>query len=180
MIRSSFAVLRSVLATVAVVGALTASCAAWAKLPPEYGAIVVSAGAGENVRVFDLRAAVENAKASRKPILIYFGAHDCPYCRLLERTFAQHQERLAPKFRQKYVIIEIEGWLRGAKMEFVLPEGQFKFDDFRERLGDDSARFLWPTWYQLDAKLKITRELPPGANEYRELASIEEVFELPN
>ncbi len=162
---------------------LLTSSAAWSRLPEQYGAIVVTAPAlaspaADNVRQFDLRPAIERARAAGKPILMYFGAFDCPYCKLLERTFAQHQELLAPKFRKKYVIIEIDGWLRGARMEFVTAEGQFRLGAFRERIGDDSPQFLWPSWYQLDNNLKITRTLPPGANEYREPDAIELIFGL--
>lgn len=132
--------------------------------------------AATKVRQFDLQPAIEQARAANKPILIYFGAFDCPYCKLLERSFAQHQNVLAPKFRHKYVIIEVEGWLRGAKMEFVIREGVYNLAALRERIGDYSPRFLWPTWYQLDGDLKITRSLPPGANEYRDLDSIEHLF----
>ena len=91
----------------------------WARLPAEYGAVMVSAPAAQDVRQFDLRPALEQARASGKPILIYFGAFDCPYCKQLESSFAQHKQVLSARIKKKYFVIEIEGWLRGAKMEFI-------------------------------------------------------------
>ena len=140
--------------------------------------MLVTAPAGEGVRQFDMRPALELARASRKPILIYFGAFDCPYCKQLERSFAQHQAALSERLKKKYFIIEVEGWLRGAKMEFVTTDGIHSLTAFRRTIGDVAPRFLWPTWYQLDAQLKITRELPAGSNAYLDKASIEDVFDL--
>ncbi len=151
---------------------------AWARLPPEYGALLVSAPTAEAVRQFDMRPAFEQARASGKPILIYFGAFDCPYCKQLEQSFAQHRQALSARLKKKYFVIEVEGWLRGAKMEFITADGVFSFAAFRKQMGDSAPRFLWPTWYQLDTQLKITRELPAGSNAYLDQASIEDVFEL--
>lgn len=182
--------LLTVLSVLVVLSAL-AGTAAHARLPEAYSAIVVSAPAAGQAaasgtpttteavpRVFDLRPALEVAAKSGKPILLYFGAFDCPFCKQLDRLFAQYAGRLAPKLRDKFTVIEIDGWLRGAKMEFMLPEGRFTLPRLRERFGDHEPRFLWPTFYWLDSGLRIYRDIPPGIGVFREVESVELLFEL--
>jgi thiol-disulfide isomerase/thioredoxin len=55
-----------------------------ARLPEAYGAIRVQAGAGGRA---PLRPATGTRPGARtgKPILLYFGASDCPACKVLER-----------------------------------------------------------------------------------------------
>lgn len=168
---------RALVCALALFLAMTASPAD-ARLPPAYGATVVSAPPAAEVRVFDLRPAIEVAQRSGKPILLYFGAFDCPFCKQLDRLFAQHGERLAPKLRDKFTLIEVDGWLRGAKMEFVIPEGQFTLPRLRERFGDHEPRFLWPTFYWLDRRLKIFRDIPPGIGVFRDVETVEQLLEL--
>lgn len=155
-----------------------ASLAAQARLPADYGAIVVSAPAGEGTRVFDLREPLARARQAGKPVLIYFGAFNCPYCKQLEGVFAANSARLAPRFRLKYTIVEIDGWLRGAKMQFVLDDGSYGLQELRARVGDRNRGFYWPTWYAIDAQTRLLRELPPGANAFLDPDSIEDWFEL--
>lgn len=162
---------------IVVVGLLHCSLAL-ARLPADYGAVVVFAPAAQSVRAFDLRAALAGAKVTGKPTLIYFGAFDCPYCKQLEGVLSANRAQLAPKFQRKYAIIEIDGWLRGAKMQFVLADGQYTLAELRTRLGDKNRAFYWPTWYAIDDQVKLMRELPPGANAFLDPDSIEDWFEL--
>lgn len=151
---------------------------AQARLPQAYGALLVSAPPAETVRVFDLRPAIQAAAARGRPILLYFGAHDCPFCRTLEREFAGFAPKIAGRLRDKYTLIEIEGWLRGARMEFDLPDRRYTFAELRRLIGDQEPQFLWPSWYQLDANLTMVRELPRGISSYRSVEDIETVFDL--
>ena len=138
-----------------------------ARLPDAYAAIRVQPSPGAVERRFDLRPAIERARASGKPMLWYFGAHDCPPCRVLEKAFDEHSMRLAPRLTARYQLVEIEGYLRGPRQLFVLPDGEYPLQALRVKLGDRSGgRFVWPSWFMLDANLRSLQELPPGNAEY--------------
>lgn len=146
-----------------------AAMPAVARMPDAYGAIRVQAGPGEAERRFDLRPAIEQARKAGKPILLYVGAHDCPYCRVLERSFGEHADRLAPRIRARYVMVEIEGWLRGPKRIFVLPDGEFPIEALNARLGvtERGRRFIWPSFFALDpATMKSIKPMSEGNNRY--------------
>ncbi len=147
--------------------ALVIAAAADARLPDAYAAIRVQPAPGVTERRFDLRPAIERARASGKPMLWYFGAHDCPPCRVLEKSFDEHSARLAPKLSARYQLVEIEGYLRGPRQVFVLPDGEYLLPALRMKLGDRrGGRFVWPSWFLLDANLRSLQELPPGNAEY--------------
>lgn len=150
-----------------------------ARMPAEFAAIVVSASPGETQRVFDLRPAIEQAQRAGRPILMYFGAHDCPYCQQLMRAFGQQATRLGPKLRAKFTLIEIDGWLRGPRALFLLADGEYTLAQLRERIGDTHKRFVWPSFFHLDrVTLKTVRELPQGNNDYLQAEVAELVLDL--
>lgn len=154
---------------VAALFAVVAAPSASARMPDAYGAIRVQAGPGDAERRFDLRPAIEQARKAGKPILLYVGAHDCPYCRVLERSFGEHAERLAPRIRARYVLVEIEGWLRGPKRIFVFPDGEFPIEGLNARLGvsERGRRFVWPSFFALDpVTMKSVKPMSEGNNRY--------------
>ena len=149
--------------------ALVGPAPAWARLPDAYAAIRVQAGPGDAERRFDLRPAIEAARKAGKPMLLYVGAHDCPYCQVLERSFGAHADRLAPRIRARYVLVEIEGWLRGPKRVFVLPDGEFGIETINARLGlsERGRRFVWPSFFVLDpGTMKSIKPLSEGNARY--------------
>jgi hypothetical protein len=144
-----------------------AATAAQARLPDAYAAIRVRPSPGVAERRFDLRPAIARARVSGKPMLWYFGAHDCPPCRVLENSFEEHSARLAPRLVARFQLIEIEGYLRGPRMVFVLPDGEYPLAALRVKLGDrGGGGFVWPSWFLLDANLRSLQPLPTGNAEY--------------
>jgi hypothetical protein len=162
---------------------LLAACAGWptmasARLPAAFDAVVVTPSDAGGDRRFDLRPAIAAAARSGKPMLLYFGAHDCPPCRVLERSLTEHSARLAPKMAARYQMVDIQGYLRGPRKLFVLPDGDYTLEQFRERVGDGKARFVWPSWFMLNGSLKMIRWLPPGNSDYLDPDWFEEQFGL--
>lgn len=167
---------RHVLAALVLSGA---AAGAQARLPDAYAAIRVQPSPGVAERRFDLRPALERARSSGKPMLWYFGADDCPPCRVLEKSFAEHSARLAPKLTARYQLIEIEGYLRGPRMLFVLPDGEYPLQALRVKLGDrGGGGFVWPSWFLLDARLHSLQKLPSGNAEYLDPDWVEQRFGL--
>jgi hypothetical protein len=143
-----------------------------AQLPAAYGAITVHARATDNPPRLDLRAAIEQARRSGKPILLYFAADDCPACKVLERRFAEHATQLAPAISQHYILIEARAWLRSPRPLVVLPQAEYDLGSLNARFGlpQRGSRFVWPSFYALDPDtLRSVREIDEGNSRLLEL-----------
>ena len=152
-----------------------------ARLPDAYGALRVQAGPGDVERRFDLRPAIAQARHAGKSVLLYFGAADCPACKVLERSLAEHAARLAPAIRARYTLIEVEGWLRGARRVFVLPDSEHGVDTLNARFGmpERGRRFIWPTFFALDADtLRVLRLVSEGNQRFLDPDEVEVELDL--
>ncbi|NBY27984.1 MAG: hypothetical protein EBQ71_13755 [Betaproteobacteria bacterium] len=54
---------------------------AQAQIPAELAPLLVTPVANGSERVLDLSPALDKSKQLNKPLLLYLGASDCPYCK---------------------------------------------------------------------------------------------------
>jgi thiol-disulfide isomerase/thioredoxin len=144
-------------------------------IPADYQAIVVKSKFSFSERTFDLTPAVERARAENKNIFIYLGATDCPPCREYEIFLQRNGTNLKPSFEQ-LVVVDIQTWLRGPEIHFLIDEKKLSLAAFRELVGDGNTRLIYPSFWILSPQLKQIRQLPTGNKEFLDLQRHKEML----
>ena len=139
--------------------------AAHATIPDAFGPVVAEAARDGTV---DLNPAIARARAERKPLLIYLGAHDCPYCRQYDRFTRSHQAALLAAY-SRYVVVDIRTSLRAPGPFFRVGDRRYSFAEFQSVVGDrGSKRAFFPYFWLVTPELKA-REIPRGSAFFRDL-----------
>ena len=138
---------------------------AHSEIPNSYNPIVIIPSFSFTERVMDLTPAFERAKIDKKNIFIYFGAADCPPCKLYTIFLKQNSKEMEPVFSE-FLIADIRTWLRGPKITFKIYEKHFTVSEFKEYIGDNRRELVYPTWWLLNTDGRQLRQLPNNSSEY--------------
>lgn len=141
-----------------------------AEIPEAYKPMVITAPFSLSERVFNLTPAFEKAKQLNKPVLVYFGAADCPPCKDYGVFLNKSQVELMPAF-SNYVVVDVRTWLRGSKLLFQINDQKYSTAEFKERIGDTNKTLTYPTWWLLNADGKQLKQMPQGTTSYTDIAS---------
>ncbi|MFM9914661.1 MAG: thioredoxin family protein [Rhizobacter sp.] len=166
--------------TLAFSGMLATGAACAAGLPDAYRAIVVQPTGLPTQAEFDLRPAVERARHEKKPLYVYLGADDCPYCRRYEAFLEQNASELAPHF-SRYVVVDLRSSLKiHTHTLFIRTHlGSLAYADFQRTIGDERARLLvYPTVWLLDANVKPLMQMPAGTGTFQTVPEQLEILRL--
>lgn len=154
-----------------------AAQASYADIPNNYQPMVVEAPFSLSERVFDLTPALEESKKVKKPILIYFGAADCPPCKVYTAFLKDKASELQPHF-SKYVVVDIRTWLKGGKIHFQIHDKKFTSKEFLNHIGDENKDLRYPSWWTLDQHAKVTKQLPRGIDSYIDVESHKQLLSV--
>ncbi len=157
-----------------------AGVAGAAGLPPAYRAIVVEAVRNGERSEFDLGPALQRAKAEKKWLYVYLGAHDCGYCRRYEAFLDQHAAELLPHFG-KYLIVDLRSALSvtSARLHLRVGDRSWHYLEFQRTIGDERTRQLvYPTVWLLDADLRPLMQMPTGTGTFQTVPEQLEILRL--
>lgn len=157
-----------------------AGTAGAAGLPPAYRAIVIEAVRHGDRSEFDLGPALQRAKAEKKWLYVYLGAHDCGYCRRYEAFLDQHAAELLPHFG-KYLIVDLRSALSvtSARLHLRVGDRSWPYLDFQRAIGDERTRQLvYPTVWLLDADLRPLMQMPTGTGTFQTVPEQVEILRL--
>ena len=87
------------------------------------------------------------------------GGADCPPCKEYELFLKKNHEVLKKSFAN-VVIGDIQTWVRGPNIHFVVDGKKITIEEFRIRVGDTNKRNVTPTIWLLDKNLQQIRQLP--------------------
>lgn len=134
---------------------------AQAQIPAELEPLLVTPVANGSERVLNLSPALDKSKQLNKPLLLYLGASDCPYCKsysaFLGRNTAAMKIALAD-----VVLVDIRSSLRGPRPSFQIYDKVFTAAEFKSRIGDPTSGLRYPTWWLLDSNAQQIRPWPSG------------------
>ena len=148
-----------------------------AEIPNNYQPMVVVAPFSFSERVFDLTPALEESKKSKKPILLYFGAADCPPCKVYTAFLKDKTSELQPHF-SNYVVVDIRTWLKGGKIYFQVGDKKLTAKEFLVHIGDDNMDLRYPSWWMLDHNAKVVKQLPRGINNYTNVENHKQLLSM--
>ena len=154
--------------TALVALALLQACVAAAQIPDAFRPLVVEAPFALAERRFDLNPAIAKARAEKKLLFVYLGAHDCPYCVQYVRFLRANTDALLPVY-SRHVVVDIRTWLRGPEPTFLVGDRKYTFAEFQSVVGSRAGkRLVYPSFWLLTPDLKA-RPLPTGTNLFRSL-----------
>jgi thiol-disulfide isomerase/thioredoxin len=171
---------RIVLGLLAAVALGTASLAASAGVPGDYGALVVEPLLAPGRAEFDLSAALARARREKKWLYVYLGANDCPYCRKYEAFLDQNAAELVPQFG-KYLIVDLRSQLaiKSQGLYFKVGASSLPYAEFLTQLGDERARMLvYPSVWLLDGNMKPLMQMPAGTGTFQTVPEQLEILRL--
>lgn len=129
-------------------------------------------------RLFDLTAAVAQARKEQKPLYIYVGATDCPPCRAYEIFLTQHPAELAPAFG-KVVLVDVRTWLRGPDIYFKVDQNKYSLKEFKALVGDKNRTWSYPYFWLLHPSMVKVKQLPRGSANYLSVEQQLEILRIP-
>ncbi len=136
-----------------------------AAIPPEYDAIAIKAPFSFSERAFDLTPVIQKARAENKNVFLYLGGADCPPCKEYEFFLQKNFDSLKDSF-SKVVIGDIQTWIRGPDIYFLIDGQKLSLSDFKQKVGDVNKRTLYPSYWILGKDLRQIRQLPTGNREF--------------
>jgi hypothetical protein len=152
-----------------VLMAWLAAFATWAAagLPVVYQPVVITPTGLPERAEFDLRPAIERARAEGLRLYLYLGARDCPFCRRYEAFLDSHANELRPHFAG-YLLVDLRSSLKVGATSVVLHTtlGRQTYAEFQAAIGDERQRLVYPTVWLLDGKLKPLMQMPQGAGTF--------------
>ena len=151
-----------------IIAMITFQIETLAAIPSEYAAISIKAPASFSERVFDLTPVIEKSRRENKNIFLYLGAADCPPCKEYEMFLSRNFEMLKESF-SNYVIGDIQTWIRGPDIYFLIDGQKIPIPQFKEKVGDANKRILYPTYWILDHNLRQIRQLPAGNKQFLDI-----------
>lgn len=139
---------------------------AGAQIPDAFRPLVVEAPFALAERQFDLNPAIAKARAEKKLLFVYLGAHDCPYCVQYVRFLRANTEALLPVY-SRHVVVDIRTWLKGPQPTFLVGDRKYTFAEFQSVVGGPARKqAVYPTFWLLTPDLKA-RPLPAGTNLFK-------------
>jgi thiol-disulfide isomerase/thioredoxin len=151
-------------------------------MPPGYGAMSLPVLRSPGRTEFDLNPALQRARREGKPLYLYLGASDCPYCRRYEAFLAKNEAELLPHFR-KYLLAEMRSSLSVNARELHVKVGarSYSYTEWMQALGDERARMLvYPSVWLLDTTPKPLMQMPAGTGTFETVEEQLEVLRLEN
>jgi thioredoxin-related protein len=149
-----------------------------AAIPSDYSPVVVEAPFSLRERVFDLTPAIETARKTGKPLLLYLGATDCPPCVEYKRFLSRHRSDLNEAF-SAFVVVDIRTWLRGPTMYLKAEDKRLTFNQFKTLVGDSSKTLVFPSFWMLSPELKQLKQLPSGVKDYLDVNLHQDILKIP-
>jgi thiol-disulfide isomerase/thioredoxin len=132
---------------------------------------------------FDLGPALERARREKRPLYLYLGAPDCPYCRRYEKFLADNAAKLAPHFG-KYLVVQLKVpslQVTARELHFRIGGEAWNYPDFMRRLGDERVRLLvYPSVWLLDSTPKPLMQMPAGTGTFETVEEQLEILRLEN
>ena len=159
----------SFLRTALLLAVLAQAPVAVAQIPDAFRPLVVEAPFALTERRFDLNPAIAKARAEKKLLFVYFGAHDCPYCVQYVRFLKANTDALLPVY-SRHVVVDIRTWLKGPEPTFLAGTRKYTFAEFPGMVGSSGRKLVYPSFWLLTPELKA-RPLPTGSNLFK---SVEE------
>ncbi|HSI57011.1 MAG TPA: thioredoxin family protein [Ideonella sp.] len=172
--------MRTGLGALCLLASLWAAAPASAGLPAAYSPTVIELQGPPGHHEFDLSAAVQRARREKKPLYVYLGAKDCPYCRKYEAFLDRHAKELVPHFAG-YLVVDLRSQLSvQAKALFIrVGDRSRAYADFQREIGDERARQLvYPSVWLLDADLKPLMQMPAGTGTFETVEEQLEILQL--
>jgi hypothetical protein len=158
----------SLVRAVLLLFALLQAGLAAAQIPDRFQPLVVEAPFALSERRFDLNPAIAKARAEKKLLFVYLGAHDCPYCVQYVRFLRANTEALLPVY-SRHVVVDIRTWLKGPDPTFLVGDRKHTFAEFQAVVGDRGRkRVVYPYFWLLTPELKA-KPLPAGTQLFRSL-----------
>lgn len=161
--------------------ALCAGGRAQAEVPAAYAPWVLQPTGGPQRAEFDLRPAMARAQRERKSLYVYLGAHDCSFCRRYEAFLKQHAAELAPRFAERYLVVELRSALSVQAPALFLQTGDqaLAYLDFQRSIGDERIRQLvYPSVWLLDANGRSLMQMPAGTGTFETVDEQIEILDL--
>lgn len=159
--------------------------AAHAGMPAPYQALVVPPTLSDKVAPggweFDLRPALQRARKEGRSLYVYLSASDCPYCRKYEAFLTENAKALVPRFREKYIVVDLRAELSVQAKQLVLRSDQhyLPYGDFQRAIGDQRARMLvYPSVWLLSGEGKPLMQMPAGAGTFMTVPEQLEILDL--
>jgi thiol-disulfide isomerase/thioredoxin len=163
----------------------TAAFTAQAGMPAPYQALVVPPVLGDKTVPggweFDLRPALQRARKEGRSLYVYLSASDCPYCRKYEAFLTENAKALVPRFREKYIVVDLRAELSVQAKQLVLRTEQhhLPYSDFQRAIGDQRARMLvYPSVWLLNGEGKPLMQMPAGAGTFMTVPEQIEILDL--
>lgn len=148
-----------------------------AGVPDEFNPVVVEAPFSFTKRVFDLTPATNKSIATGKPILLYFGAADCPPCRQYEQFLSKNVDQMKLVL-SNYVFVDVRSWLKSPSIYIKVNNDEYPFKEWRETTGDSRVGLFWPTWWVLNSDLKQLKQMPSGSGNFLTVKKHSEILSL--
>ncbi len=129
---------------------------------------------------FDLTPALLRAQKEHKPLYVYLGASDCPYCQKYEAFLSAHRAELVPQFAP-YIVVDLRSKLSyTAKLLHIkAAASSLPYADFQRSIGDERARMLvYPSVWLFDEKLKPLMQMPAGTGTFQTVDEQLEILHL--
>ncbi len=147
-----------------------------AEIPDVYSPLVVRAAPDTNAeRVFDLTPAFDTARQLNRPLFIYLGAADCPFCQQYTQFLQKHGREMRRVFA-KVVLVDIRTTVRGPRPTFTLHGQRYSTLEFKVVIGDANRAFSYPTWWLVTADARQVRQLPRDVEQFVDVKRYDEWF----
>jgi hypothetical protein len=157
-------------------GLLLVALGARAEIPDIYAPLVVRAAPDTSAeRVFDLTGAFDTARRLNRPLFVYVGAADCPFCKQYTQFLESHGREMHPVFT-KVVLVDIRATLRGPRPTFTLHGQRYSTVEFKALIGDTNPGLSYPTWWLLTPDAKQVRQLPRDVEQFIDVKRYDEWF----
>lgn len=156
---------------------------AHANFPAAYAPMVVEPTIKDGVYEFDLRAAQARARAEKKSLYVYLGAHNCSYCKKYQAFLAANAKALVPEFAKDYLVVDLKGDLRATDKQVVLRTEKLHlpYTAFQKAIGDERTRVLtYPNIWLLNADGMPLMQMPTGAGTFETVPEQLEILRLIN
>ena len=123
---------------------------------------------------------LERAQRDNKPLYVYLGANDCPYCRKYEAFLDKNAAELVPHF-QKYIVVDLRSSLAYPQGKVFVRVGasSLPYAEFQRSIGDERARMLvYPSVWLFDPRLKPLMQMPAGTGTFQTVPEQLEILRL--
>jgi thiol-disulfide isomerase/thioredoxin len=152
-----------------------------AGIPASYSPVILQAAGLPERHEFDLTAVLLRARHENKPLYIYLGAGDCPFCRLYETFLNQNAAELVSHFSAQYIVVDLRSTLSVTARQLFIRVGDksLPYADFQRAIGDERARTLvYPSVWLLDHDAKPLMQMPAGTGTFQTVPEQLEILRL--